>query len=661
MPRTVSPNNREASFPDTTGLKAEYSSKYPDGVDLNPDGDVHRKLLKYILDSVKSSYDVMGVRYPTWKEIEEKLTVYIDLDSDDQKIRDTDPSKPVAMVVPISYATREVLLTYMTSAFMKHPLFRYIPSEDPNDLIKVIALESIIAQDCIRSKVGLDLYTMWGDEITFGFGVTSPTWVTKYGYRTVYNDVVDKILGIPYKKRTVREKKQIVSFDGNALRSVDVYNFYPDPEVPITDVGNMDFCGWIDRTSYNKLLIEEKQDDTIFNVRYLNKLDNKSSSYFNATDVNTGRYSKTGIPFESNTPTSGSKHTDVLNFYAWIIPADYGLSSNESPEHWSFKVASDRVIIEAKRSNFDHNQHPIAVMAPDSDGHTTVPVSLLEREFPLQHAMDWLWKAHVANLRKAVNNMFLADPSRIDITTLTDTRFGLLALTRASSWGTDIRNSFMQIPVQDVTKENVKDMGFLMDIDSRVFTSDQSKGYIERKGERVSASEAGGARVSFLSKMERRARIGAMQGHYDIANQFASNTIQLKSETQIVQMLGEYKDVLLSQYGLDFDYAKVDPKTLDVRYDVVSQDGSIPGGEFADVWEHLLGIATKSPEVYAALDPVRIWLHVARLLGAKNPEEFKKKPMTSKVASQGEIESKAKSGQFVKPEELQGAQNIGEV
>jgi hypothetical protein len=661
MARNIKPNNDGVNFPDTTGLKDKYSGRYPDGVDLSPDSETHRKLLKFILDSVKASYDVMSIRYPTWKEIEEKLTVFVDLDADDQKIRDADPSKPVAMVVPISYATREVLLTYMTAAFLKHPLFRYIPSEDPRDLIKVIALESIIAQDCIRSKVGLDLYTMWGDEVTFGFGVASPTWVTKQGYKTVYNDVVESLLGVPYKKRTVQDRKPIVTFDGSALRTIDVYNFYPDPDVPVTDVENMEFCCWIDRTSYHKLLMEEAQDDTIFNVKYLSKLESKSSSYFNATDTNTGRYSKTGITFDGTTPSRSSNHTDVHNFYAWIVPSEYGLSSSENPEHWSFKVAADRIIIEAKRSNFDHNQHPIAVMAPDSDGHTTVPVSLLEREFPLQHAMDWLWKAHVANLRKAVNNMFLADPSKIDITTLTDTRFGLLALTRAAAWGTDVRNSFMQIPVQDVTKENVRDIGFLMDIDSRVFTSDQSKGFIERRGERVSASEAGGARVSFLSKMERRARIGAMQGHYDIAYQFGSNTIQLKTREQVIHILGDYKDVLLQQYGVDFDYAKVDPKTLDVRFDVVPQDGSIPMGEYADIWEHLLGLATKNPDVYQTLDPVRIWLHIARLLGAKNPEEFKRKPMTSRVASQEEIDKGKQSGQLVTPQELEEAANVEEV
>lgn len=661
MPKSVSPNNKDVAFPDLDGLRSHYSDRYPEGVDLNPDGEVHKKLLQFILNSVKSSHDVMSIRYPTWKEIEEKLTVYVDLDTDDRKIRDADPSKPVAMVVPISYATREVLLTYMTTAFLKHPLFKYIPSDDPNDLIKVIALESIIAQDCIRSKVGLDLYTMWGDEITFGFSVGSPTWVVKNGFKTIYNDVVERVLGIPLKKRRVREKRPIITFEGNALRTIDVYNFYPDPAVPVTEVEDMEFCDWVDRTSYHKLMREEAQDEDIFNVKYLAKMQSRTSAYFNATHTNTGRYSKTKIPFGNELPSNTSNHVDVHNFYAWIVPSEYSLSSSESPEHWCFKVAADRVIIEAKRSNFDHNQHPIAIMAPDSDGHTTVPVSLLEREFPLQHAMDWLWKAHVANLRKAVNNMFLADPSKIDITTLTDTRFGLLALTRAAAWGTDIKNAFMQIPVQDVTKENVRDIGFLMEIDSKVFTSDQSKGFIDRRGERVSASEAGGARVSFLSKMERRARIGAMQGHYDIARQFASNTIQLKTEEQIVKILGDYKDVLLQQYGTDFEYAKVDPKTLDMKYDVVPQDGSIPTGEYADVWEHLLGLATKAPEVYNTIDPVRVWLHIARLLGAKNPEEFKKKPMTSKVSSQEEIAKGAQSGQLVAPAELEAASNIEEV
>lgn len=660
MAREVrTPTNKEANFQEMERLRGKY--EYPNNLNLHPDSESHQKLLELIMNSAAASYAVVSLRFDTWKELDEKLTVYIDLDDEEKSIQDDDKSKPVSIVVPISYATRETLLTYWSAAFLNHPIFRYVPSKDPKDLIGVMMLESLIAQDCIAAKVALDLHTMWGDQFTYGWSAGSPTWITKYGYKSAYKTETERVFGFPVKRRERRVREQVTKFEGNALKALDPYNCLPDPNVPITDVENMDFFGWVERTSYNKLLTDENLGTELFNVKYLNALNDKRSVYFSADSTNTGRYSKTSLDYGQPNTATASKPTDVMPMYIWLVPKDYGLSDSEYPEHWAFKVAADRVIIQARPSDFDHNTHPVATMACDSDGHTSLPVSILEREFPIQHGIDWLWKSHVANVRKAVNNMFLIDPSLVNTNDVVDSRFGMLARLRPAAWGKGIKDALEQIPIQDVTKNHIQDIGFLMGVDSRVFTSDQSKGHIERKGERVSASEARDTRVSFLSKMEKMARIGAMQGHFDIAYQFASNTIQLVSDTKIVKVLGDYKEVLMREYQLDFDYAEVDPKSLAVNFDVVPQDGSIPGGEYADVWERLLAIASKHPDVYRTLDLTRVWLHVARLLGAKNAEEFKKKPMTSRVEDSTTIERGAKAGRYATADQLATAANLEEV
>jgi hypothetical protein len=657
--RDLGPKNSSVDFRNAERLKTFY--EYPGDVDLNPDSELHKKLLQHLLTAVKASYDIISDRFATWKELDEKLSVYVDLSDEEKSIQQEDSSKPVSIVVPISYATRETLLTYWVAAFLKHPIFRYRPSKDPKDLLGVIMLESIIAQDCIRSKVGLDLHTMWSDQITYGFSAVSPTWVTKHAYKTVRETEVESMLGIPYSRRENAIREPVKRFEGNALKTLDPYNCFPDPNVPITDVENMDYFGWSERLSYNKLLLEEKSEESsLFNMKYVGLLSDKTSTYFNADDKNTGRYSKTGINFGQKT-TDASKPTDIINIFMWIVPDEFGLSSEVYPELWSFKIAADRVIVEARRAEFDHNCIPVCTMATDSDGHTTIPVSLLEREYPLQHAIDWLWKSRVATIRKTINNMFLVDPSLVNLNDVTDTKFGMIARLRAAAWGKGIKDVMQQLPVQDVTRTHIQDIGFLMGIDSRVFTSDQAKGHQERQGERVSASEARDTRQSFLSKMEKMARIGAMQGHYDIAYQFASNTIQLIQDKQIVQVLGDYKDVLMQEYGMEFDYAEVDPKSLNVDFDVVVQDGNLPSGEYAETWERLLQIASSNPDIYKTLDFTRIWLHIARLLGADNPEDFRKKEMTSRVGTQEEIDKGVQSGNFASVEDLEASQGVEEV
>ena len=61
--------------------------------------------------------------------------------------------------------------------------------------------------------------------------------------------------------------------------------------------------------------------------------------------------------------------------------------------------------------------------------------------------------------------------------------------------------------------------------------------------------------------------------------------------------------------------------------------------------------ATSHPELYEGLDFVRVWKHIARLLGAKAPEMF----MKSRVANQGEIQKGVQQGNMVPLNEAEAA------
>jgi hypothetical protein len=621
-------------------MKLDYN--YPEGLDLHPDSALHQRLLQRILEDVKGSYEEISKRFPIWRELDEKLTVYIDLEAEEQQVQSQDKSKPSGIVIPITYATRESLLTYWSAAFLQHPLFRYKPSNDPADLLGTILLEGVINQDCINSKAGLVLYTMWSDAFTYGFGAVSPSWKTRKGYRTRYLEEDELTLGFPTGKRVIKSREEVITYDGSSLISLDPYNCLPDMNQPIQNVQDMDFFGWSERLTYNSLLSDERvMEGEIFNVKYLQAISSKHSKYFSATEVDTGRYTKSGI----NVNARDTRYVDLINIYRWIIPKDLELGSSEYPELWRFVLAADRVIIEARPLNLDHNEIPVATMAPGSDGHTVLPVSILEREYPIQHGLDWLWKSRIINVRKSMNNLFVVDPSLINMNDLTDTRYGMVARLRAAAWGRGTQGALEAINVPDVTQSHIQDMGFLMNIDNLVFTSTQAKGAQERKGERVSATEARDTRTSFLSKMEKDAKLGSMQAHFTIAKQLAYNTVQLMTQTKYVEMTGEYAQILQEEYGIQPDMVKVDPRALDIRFDVVSQDGSLPGGEFGDVWERLMTNAASHKELYERIDFTRVWLHIARLLGAKNASEFlKKQPV---VAGQGQIDKQVQAGNMI--------------
>lgn len=629
------PNNADFEFDIDIEL---YKDKYPGEINLNPNSEEHQILLQYFNMALGESYDVMQARFPSWQEIDRKLTAYIDLtkakfdkEKTDAVLALEDPLKPVSIVVPQSYATREILITYMMAAFLQSPIFRYRSAGDPNDTLGNIILESDIEHQAQKMRMALSLVTMWSDDATYGYGAVSPYWTKILGRKT---------------RRGVTE--EVVKYEGNGLMNLDPYNSFPDPNVPITQVEKMSYFLWVDRTNYYDLLSLEAQDDSFFNVRYLDSRIPGHSNYFSSTPSDSGRFDKTAL--DNQSAVNMAKPVDITWGYIKLIPKQFKLGPEDFPQLWKIAVAADRLIVSAAPSDTDMEEIAVCTISTKNDGHTTVPPSALEIEYPLQSAIDWLWNSHVANVRKSVNNMLAVDPSLININDVLDTSAGMVARLRAAAWGRGMmKDAIMPIPIQDITQNNIMDISFLKRMDEEFMgIAPQMKGIQERKGERVSSAEAKDTRRSALSRREKDAKIAALQGHYKIAQWLASNTLQFRSGEAYVKIIGEYEEVLRREYGRAVDAenmtARVIFDELDVDYDVVIHDGTLPGGEDADTWIALAQLAAGHPETFQQLDFIRIWKHVARLLGAKNTEDFVKKAPAVRSAPMGEIEQGVQEG-----------------
>jgi len=149
--------------------------------------------------------------------------------------------------------------------------------------------------------------------------------------------------------------------------------------------------------------------------------------------------------------------------------------------------------------------------------------------------------------------------------------------------------------------------------------------------------------------------MSAMMANYEIAYQMAHNTIQFMEGPQKVKFLGKYSDVLAQEYGETRlaknsagQYSAVaNMDALDIDFDVLVQDGSIPSGEYADTWVQLMQNSAAHPELYQNLDFVKIWLHIARLLGAKNANDFRKAIPNVNIQGDEQIAAGTQAGNLV--------------
>ena len=603
----------------TFDQKFDYS--YPDKLDLRPGSDLHTKLKDRIMERANTSARKMGTRYSDWNAIDHTLTAYIPLSDAEQIVKSKDVRKPVSVVFPYSYTILETLMSYFVAAFVQDPIFRY-EGTGPKDVIGAILLEKLIQVQCIKSKVGLNLHTMARDAFSYGFGAVTPTWISQKGKETVTLPSTS-FLGFGPKSRTMEVDK--VLYEGNALENIDPYLYLPDPTVPIHDPQAGEFVGWLAQTNYMRLLSDEKGSDELFNVRYLGRLKGRRSTLM--TGDNSGRGTKSGMSTRDSFTENVSNAVDIIKMFIKLIPKDWGLGDSEYPENWYFELASDEVIIRCRPVGLDHGKYPISVTAPDFDGYSLTPISRIEMLYGMQGILDFLFNSHVENVRKAINDMIIYDPYLVNSEDLKNPAPGKLIRLRRPAWGRGTKDVAHQLVVNDVTRANVQDSAFIIQWMDRISAADSSMQGALRQGgpERLTGAEFQGTRAGGVNRLERIAKVIGLQAMQDIGTFFASHNKQLMESESYIKLSGDWQEVLMSEFGqegIDRGRIKVSPDQLNINYDVIVRDGSVPGGNYSDSWIQLFQTLGQNPELAQRFDVVRIFSHIARNLGAKNVNDF---------------------------------------
>jgi hypothetical protein len=244
----------------------------------------------------------------------------------------------------------------------------------------------------------------------------------------------------------------------------------------------------------------------------------------------------------------------------------------------------------------------------------------------------------VANVRKAINDMLIVDPYLINVNDLKDPEPGKLVRLRRPAWGRGVTDAVQQLGVTDITAQNIQDVLFIIQYMQQISGTDNPvMGSLRRGGpERLSAREYQGTVQGAVSRLERMAKIIGIQGMQDIGYMFAHHAQQLMSEDVYVRIAGDWPAALEQSVGVRAGRAKVSPYDILVDYDLLVRDGSIPGGNFSDVWVQLFQTIAQQPALLQRFDIVRIFKHIALNSGAKNVDDFELRQQTNAIVSPDE-------------------------
>jgi hypothetical protein len=603
----------------------EYREQYPANLNLRPNSKAHKKLLSSLLRRARESANFISKRFGSWEVLDHKLTTYISTSEAEKILQEKDEHKPVSIVFPYSYALLETILGYMVSAFFQEPIFRF-EAGPPEAVMGAIMLEKTIDQQCHRFKTALSLHTWFRDAMVYGFGAAAPNWTVIRGKRRVAAQNPNLFSRLMNRPQTT-EMQEVTLFEGNRIYNIDPYLVLPDPNVPMVHHQDGEYFGWIEKTSYPDILDRERSGE-FFNAKYLKHITDRRSN-IHKRDAS-GREKKTGGKIK-HINESLTSPTDIIHITATIIPNDWELGNSEYPEKWKFAVGADQVILDARPMGLDHGMYPVSIIAPDSDGYSSSPISRMEILYGLQHTLDFMFNSHIANVRKAINDMFVVDPYLVNVHDLADPKPGKVIRTRRPAWGRGVKDAIQQLNVNDITSRNIADGSFIMQYMQKIGGPDDSTMGSLRQGgpERLTSEEYQGTRQGTFSRLERIARLISVQGMQDLGYLMASHTQQFMKEEVYTDVYGRWQQRIQLEFGHPNnkmlgpdDRLKVRPQDILIPYDVKVRDGSVPGSNYSRVWEKLFELLVSEPHLSGTFDIVRVFKHIARNNGAKNADEF---------------------------------------
>lgn len=594
--------------------------------------DLHKSVLNKILDRYRYSAREMAEYYPRFRAAEEQFTAYVPT-AEAEKLMKERTLKAFQVKVPYAMALAQTYMTYVSTVFLgRSPIFQ-MSATTTGSKVNEQAIEAILNYQVANNGCRPHLYSWIMDPALYGFSTMAVYWDKEEARSGQWVEREKTLMGFPTgKKEKVFEEKRMTVYEGNRWECISPYCVFPDPRWSMADYQKGEFFGVESYPGWHTLAAR---------AEIYQNLDAARKAQFSQDSDRRNMYSHLSTP-DSLTGESGIKGIDnkkVLRMSVDLIPKDWGLGDEQRPQKWIFEVVNDSVIIYAEPLGEMHSLHPFVVQTYEVDTKSLCPRGLLDVLRDCSAILNWLFDTHIYNVRKAINNMFVVDPLRINVNDLLKGEAGRLIRVNPGFGGTPVDQAIKQFQVQDVTQTHLQDMKILMDLMHKIVgINDNMLGqlYQGRKtaAEVRTASSAGANRLQTICSWQ------SAVGWEKLARMLVSNTQQFMQNEQKIRIAGGL---------LDTEDLLVRPEDIVGFYTYLPVDGTLPIDRVAlgQVWQGFLKDAMSVPQFAQKYDIVRIMGYLANLGGINNLKSFELDPM-----SQQQIAAGAQAGNLVPVQEV---------
>ncbi len=592
---------------------------------LKKDSETHTRVLEYLKQRLEFSERKMATFYPRWRVGEAKVQAYLDLPDYDKFLKDLNNNKAPPQVVNISiphaFATISTIVTYLLHTFCGRKPMLQVGSYKEEMTDKARNMEMVLQYNADHTRLIKQIAKFLHSTQVYGVGVMRVGWTNKHAKRTK-RTMQSKwnIFGISIGEKMFSQRQMQLVYSGNEVAFIDPFMFFPDPRVPMHEVNRTgEFVFW--RNYVGKHTMKQKEIDGIYF-----QIDRVTTQMPKASQGVQGEGSQRSLLSNGDaTAGFGDRGQDQMKMTPYyqedqgtcvIIPRELGLGESEKPEKWLFTLMNKDTIVQAEPFDADHDMHPVAVAEPYTMGQSFGSPSMMDFLGPLQDMISWLVNSHMYNIRASLNNMFVVDPSMVEMQDLKNPEPGKLIRLKRAAYGQDVRTIVNQLSVADVTRGHMGDMELFIRISQQMSSVTDNLLGMQDAGGRKTATEVRTTGEAAASRLAAQARIISTHGMVDCAEMMSVNIQQYIDEAFYVSLAG----VKGAKDGV-----KITPDQLNGDFYYPIHDGTLPLDRVAmlDVWKEIFMAVAKDQELRQQFSIGEIFSYVAELGGAKNIDQFK--------------------------------------
>lgn len=619
---------------------------------LNKDGPLkpeHEALLTHCKNLVRMSRSRMARMYSDWdhQDMIYRGERWLDLDDREQQRK----GKPTKMVVPNTYAQVHTFTSFLFLMFHQNDkFFELNPTGDEDFGQKRDDFELVLERDLRKNQWKRLCFQHIKDLSVFGPAILECSWVRK----TTHANITPEPMVVNYggAEQTIRPGSQwteFVKYEGNEIKPVSCFRFFPDTRHPLVDFQRGEFCASEEEYSIGQLRDMQESGEVagVDNIKPFARnglsIDARGGETRLTMDLSSGRGATNWLVG----PSQSQKTALVTKVQVRIVPSKFNIDGEKKlgpEEHqvlYHIWYANDNTLIKVEPAFAWHDQFGYTMAHFTPDMHRTVNLGLADLIYRLQDVITWHINSRITDVRRNMRGRNVVDPAGVETKSL-DGEGDIFLRKSASKSGVD--RWIKQLPVTDVTAGHMADADTLSKI-MEVITGVNGNAMGQYNSGRRSAQEARVVTAGAAGRMKMHGHLIWESSFGPLGQMMLSNerqslsfesfsrlvgkmqddpqTVDMMTGQPIPGMTGEQK---VQQRFLDFQGTPEEVICAD-DYMVFDSTLSSEKGFSAQTLQELVGLILQTNPVAAQqvgqnMDVTAMITEMQRLRGDNNPNRF---------------------------------------